>query len=76
MPFNINLISNEENLTFMLFLKVKDEECPRTNTSDSSELDIPSSLIWEITYQIDRSCTVRVNSFILTQAQSATLLTS
>ena len=27
----------------MLFLKVKDEECPRTNTSDSSELDSPSN---------------------------------
>ena len=25
-------------MTCMLFLKVKDEECPRTNTSDSSEL--------------------------------------
>ena len=46
----------------MLFLKVKDEECPRTNTSDSSELDSPSTLIWEIKLQIDRSCTVRVNS--------------
>ena len=52
----------KKNVTFMLFLKVKDEECPRTNTSDFSELDSPSTLIWEITQQIDRSCTVRVNS--------------
>ena len=36
-------------MTFLLFLKVKDEECPRTNASDSSELDSPSTLIWEIT---------------------------
>ena len=36
-------------MTFMLFLKVKDEEFPRTNTSDSSEVDSPSTLIWEIT---------------------------
>ena len=49
-------------MTFVLFLKVKDEECPRINTSDSSELDSPSTLIWEITQQIDRWCTVRVNS--------------
>ena len=34
-------------MTFMLFLKVKDEESPRNNTSDSSELDSPSTLIWE-----------------------------
>ena len=36
-------------MTFMLFLKVKDEECPRTNTSDSSEEDSLSILISEIT---------------------------
>ena len=30
-------------------LKVKDGECSRTNTSDSSELDSPSTLIREIT---------------------------
>ena len=66
----------KKNVTFMLFLKVKDEECPRTNTSDSSELDSPSTLIWEIMLQIDRSCTVRVNSFISKEGYSAILLPS
>ena len=50
MSFNANLISNEEkNVTFMLFLKVNDEECPGTITPDSSKLNSPSQLIWEIT---------------------------
>ena len=31
-------------MTFMLFLKVNGEECPRTNTPDSPELDFPSTL--------------------------------
>ena len=36
-------------MTFMLFLIVKDEECPGTYASDTSELDSPSTLVWEIT---------------------------
>ena len=39
---NANLISNEENVTFMLFLKLYEEECPRTITPDSSKLNSPS----------------------------------
>ena len=42
MPINANLISNEEKCDIYAVLKVKDEKSPRTNTSDSSELDSPS----------------------------------
>ena len=76
MPFNANLISNGENVTFMLFLKINDEECPRTITPDCSKLNSPSLLVWEITKQIDKLCTVRVNSFISKVGHSATLLPS
>ena len=61
----------------MLFLKLNDEKCPKTITPDSSKLHPPpSKLIWEITKQIDKLCTVRVNSFISKVGHSATLLPS
>ena len=66
----------KKNVTFMLFLKLNDEKCPKTITPDSSKLHPPSKLIWEITKQIDKLCTVRVNSFISKVGHSATLLPS